>query len=126
MNINPNAPVSGKNEIVIDASREKILSIITDINNWTNWRKSITKSKLLEPLVENSNFKWSADGLNYKSKIHTYNKDAFGWTGTTIGAYAIHNWFFVEDNGKTVVRVEESLDGFLIKLMKKSMQKKIG
>jgi hypothetical protein len=125
MNINLNAPVIGRNEIVIGVPKEKVLLILTDINNWTKWRKSITKSELLEPLAENSNFKWSSDGLNYKSRIHRYNKDAFGWTGKTIGAYAIHNWHFIEDNGKTLVKVEESLEGFFIKLMKKSMQKKM-
>jgi hypothetical protein len=82
---------------------------------WTPAFQSITKSELLEPLAENSKFKWSADGLNYKSQIHTYNKDTFGWTGITIGAYAIHNWYFIEDNGGTLVKVEESLEGFFIK-----------
>jgi hypothetical protein len=123
--INENAPVVRKNEILINVSIEKVFSKLTDINNWMNWRHSISKCNLIVPLAENAKFTWSSDGLNYKSIIHTIKKNAFGWTGTTIGAYAIHNWFFEEINDKTFVKVEESLEGFFIKLMKKSMDKKL-
>jgi hypothetical protein len=123
--INENAPVVAKNEILINAPIEKVFSTLKDINNWINWRHSISKCNLIEPLAENAKFKWSSDGLNYKSTIHTIKEDAFGWTGTTIGAYAIHNWFFEEINGKTLMKVEESLEGFFIRLMKKSMKEKL-
>lgn len=122
ININGNAPVIAGSEIVINAPLEVVINKLADIDNWVNWRKAITKSQLLGTLEENAKFEWSADGLNYKSIIHTYKKDAFGWTGKTIGAYAVHNWYFTEINGQTTVKVEESLEGFIIRLMKKSMQ----
>jgi hypothetical protein len=125
IDINKNAPVVGKNEILINAPLGKVFSKLTDIKNWINWRHSISKCNLIDPLAENSKFTWSSDGLNYKSTIHTIKENAFGWTGTTIGAYAIHNWFFEEIEGKTLVKVEESLEGVFIKLMKKSMDKKL-
>ncbi|GAB6008164.1 SRPBCC family protein [Dysgonomonas reticulitermitis] len=125
IDINKNAPVIGNNEIIINAPMEKVIKTLSDINNWVNWRKTVTKSELLDPLAENANFKWTADGLNYKSKIHTYKNNAFGWTGKTIGAYAVHNWHFTENNGITTVKIEESLEGFFIKLIKKSMQNKL-
>jgi uncharacterized membrane protein len=125
ISINENAPVIAKNEILINAPLEKVFSTLTDINNWVNWRHSISKCILIDPVAENAKFTWSSGGLNYKSVIHTIKEDAFGWTGTTIGAYAIHNWFFKEIDGKTLVKVEESLEGFFISSMKKSMKEKL-
>jgi len=125
IDINNKAPVIARQEIIINASIEKVLSILTDIDNWGNWCSSIIQSQLLAPINEGVNFKWKSDGLSYKSKIHTYNRNAFGWTGTTTGAYAVHNWYFTEENGKTTVKVEESLEGFIIRIMKNSMRKKL-
>lgn len=49
----------------------------------------------------------------------------FGWTGTTLGAYAIHNWFFESNGNKTIVRVEESLQGVFPRLFKNYFQKNL-
>jgi hypothetical protein len=125
IDINKKAPVIARQEIIVNASIEKVRSKLTDIDNWVSWRSSIIQSQLLGPINEGTNFKWKSDGLSYNSKIHTYNNNAFGWTGTTTGAYAVHNWYFTEENGKTTVKVEESLEGFIIRIIKKSMQKKL-
>lgn len=125
VSINNNAPVIAKGKIVVNAPLETVINKLTDVNSWGSWRKAITKSQLSGHLEENAKFKWTMDGLNYKSVIHTYKKNAFGWTGKTIGAYAVHNWYFAEENRQTTVRVEESLEGLMIALMKKSMQNKL-
>lgn len=45
----------------------------------------------------------------------------FGWTGNTIGAHAIHNWYIKNlSNGSEVV-VQESLSGWSILLLRKMM-----
>lgn len=49
-------------------------------------------------------------------------KTMFGWTGKTIGASAIHNWIFAENNGITTVQVKESLQGVLPRLFKRYFQ----
>ena len=125
MEINKNAPVKANKEIHINAPMEKVISILSNINNLINWQSSITKSELLGTIAEGIKFKWKSEGLSYNSTIHTCKKDAFGWTGTTFGAYAIHNWYFTEKNGQTFVKVEESLEGLMIKIIKKSMQIKL-
>jgi len=48
-----------------------------------------------------------------------------GWTGKTFGMFAIHNWTITEKDGRTVVSVEESLEGFFAKLLKYTFSKSL-
>lgn len=127
ISINENAPVKSSNQIEIQASIDTVWYILTDIKNWTKWQTAITETIVDEKIEEGTNFKWKAGGLSFKSKIHTSKPNtAFGWTGTTIGASAIHNWTFIKkDNNTTIVIVEESLQGLFPKLFKKYFQKNL-
>lgn len=124
--INKNAPVLSKNQIEIDASIDTVWNILTDINNWTKWQKAVAETKLLGEIKEGAKFNWKAGGLSFKSMIHTANpKSKFGWTGTTFGASAVHNWTFIEKNNKTIVKVEESLQGVFPRLFSSYFQKNL-
>ncbi len=122
--INENAPVKSRNQIEIQAPVETVWYTLTDIKNWTKWQKAVTGTTVGEKIEEGTKFKWKAGGLSFKSKIHTSEPNtAFGWTGTTIGASAIHNWTFMKKgNNTTTVLVEESLQGVFPKLFKKYFQ----
>jgi uncharacterized membrane protein len=124
--INENAPVKSKNQIEIDASVDTVWKILTDINNWTRWQKAISETEVMGEIKEGTKFHWKAGGLSFKSMIHTDNpKSMFGWTGTTLGASAIHNWTFEEKNNKTIVKVEESLQGVFPRLFRSYFQKNL-
>ena len=129
MNIpfNENAPVKSRNQIEIQAPIDTVWFILTDIKNWTKWQTAVTETIVDEKIEEGTNFKWKAGGLSFKSKIHTsIPNTAFGWTGTTIGASAVHNWTFIKkDDNTTIVIVEESLQGVFPKLFKKYFQKNL-
>lgn len=114
LQINKDAPVISKAEILIDSEPEKVWRILTSINNWPDWQSEVSEAKLSGQPEEGTEFTWKAGGLSFSSKIHTSipNK-AFGWTGKTIGVSAIHNWFIEEKDGKTLLKVEESLQGIL-------------
>jgi hypothetical protein len=45
------------------------------------------------------------------------------WTGKTLGIKAIHFWHFEPRNGRTFVRTEESYDGLIARLLRRSLQK---
>ncbi len=122
------APVIAHKKILINAPSEKVISKISDINNWPAWRKSIVWSYPIPidyPVDAGTDFRWKSGSLKYKSNVHTYTKNAFGWTGKTIGAYAVHNWSFKKVDDQTEVEVWESLNGFAIRLMKKNMSKEL-
>lgn len=124
--INHNAPVKSHSEIIIDAPIEKVWQILTNITDWPTWQKEVTESNLKEELAEGVEFKWKASGLLFTSQIHTIDPELkFGWTGKTFGADAIHNWFLKDDGDKTIVHVEESLQGVFPRIFKGYFQKNL-
>lgn len=124
--INNNAPVKCSKQITIDANSEKVWKVMTDINNWAHWQTDISKSKLNGTLKPETTFDWKTGGAKIHSILHTVEPyQYFGWTGTTFGMFAIHNWILNESNGKTMVTVHESMEGFLAKLFKISFNKNL-
>lgn len=123
--VNEQAPVIAAAEITITADPEVVWNALTQVNGWPEWQSSVTAVLCNESVREGAVFTWKAGGLNFTSCIHTClaDRSMFGWTGKTIGAKAVHNWFFEEQNGEIHVRVEESLEGFFPKLMRRKMQR---
>jgi uncharacterized protein YndB with AHSA1/START domain len=124
--INNNAPVMCNKTITIEAERKKVWNVLTNINNWENWQTDITKSKLNGELKPKTTFDWKTGGIKIHSTLHTIEPySQFGWTGKTFGIFAIHNWTLIEEDGKTTVEVEESMEGMLADLFKKSFNKNL-
>ena len=99
---------------------------MTNINNWANWQTDISKSKLNGKLKSETTFDWKTGGAKIHSTLHTVEPfKHFGWTGKTFGIFAIHNWTLTETNGQTKVSVDESMEGFFAKLLKKSFNKNL-
>lgn len=124
MKINENAPVKQKNQIVINAAPEKVWTVLTDINQWVSWNKKITKAQAPETQKVGVHFDWKVNGVSIKSTLHTVDPHkAFGWSGTTFGGSAIHNWYLTPQGTGTLVKVEESMEGWLMSLFKNKMNK---
>jgi uncharacterized protein YndB with AHSA1/START domain len=124
--INTTAPVKCSKTITIHASSEKVWAVMTDINNWASWQTDISKPKLNGQLKSETTFDWKTGGASIHSTLHTvipFNQ--FGWTGKAIGVFAIHNWTVTELDGKTIIQVDESMEGFLAGLFKKSFNKNL-
>ncbi len=118
MNIDTNAPVFARKEIVIHAPVEKVWELQTDIENWNRWQPDITSAKLEGALKADTIFRWKAKGLNIVSTLHTVKPlKQIGWTGLSLGMFAIHNWMFEARGKTTLVVTEESLSGWLTRLM---------
>lgn len=122
MKINQEAPVVQSEEIIINAKPEKVWKVLTDIEKWSSWNSNIKDPKLKEAPSVGASFTWKTNGSKIKSKIHTYDQnESLGWEGKTFGAKAIHNWYLEPTNNGTKVIVEESMEGWIIALMKKKM-----
>lgn len=118
MNIDTNAPVFARKEIAIHAPVEKVWELQTDIENWKRWQPDITSAKLEGALEAGTIFRWKAKGLNIVSTLHTVIPlKQIGWTGLSLGMFAIHNWMFEARGKTTLVVTEESLSGWLTRLM---------
>jgi uncharacterized protein YndB with AHSA1/START domain len=124
--IKNSAPVKCSKTIRINASIEKVWSVMTDINNWSKWQTDISNPKLNGELKATSTFDWKTGGAKIHSTLHTVEPyKNFGWTGKTFGMFAIHNWSISQENGQIAVHVDESMEGFLAKLFQKSFNKNL-
>ena len=124
MEIDPDAPYLGCKEIFIKASPKDVWKLQSDINKWCEWQPRISMSKLDGPLAVGSVFHWNAGGLNITSTLREVNPNKrIGWTGTAFGTRARHIYTFRSQKNGTLVVAEESLDGWLAKLMKIVMPK---
>jgi hypothetical protein len=124
--INVNAPVTHSETITINAKPVTVWRLLTNINEWPRWQKDISYAKIDGEIQENISFTWKTGGAKITSVIHTAEATkCLGWTGTTFGATAIHNWTLTEKNNATEVLVEESMQGFLVVLLKKMFRKNL-
>lgn len=124
--INQKAPVKAEKKILIEAKIETVWKVLTNIDEWKNWNTEITQSHLNGELKVGQTFDWKIAGSKLHSTIHTFEPlEKLGWTGKVFGVFAIHNWYLKEENGKTEVRVEESMEGFLTRLLPKMFQKSL-
>ena len=119
MDINTSAPVFARKEILIHAPVERVWQVQADIENWSTWQPDITAAKREGDLKPSTIFRWKAQGLNIISQLHTVEPNRrIGWTGNAPGMYAIHNWTFEARGDTTLAITEESLSGWLTRLMK--------
>ena len=120
--INKSAPVVESKEIEIKAKPEKVWEVMSNIDKWADWNINIKNPQTLSELAVGSKFRWKNNGSNITSTIHTLNENSMiGWTGKNFAAKAIHNWYLTPTENGTKVRTEESMEGFLMSLMKKKM-----
>lgn len=123
---NNNVPVRCSKTIAINKDSKKVWKVLTNINNWTNWQTDITKTKLNGELKPQTTFDWYSGGAKIHSTLHTVEPyRQFGWTGKTFGIFAVHNWTLTETEGYTKVDVDESMEGLLAGLFKKSFNKSL-
>lgn len=126
MTINPEAPVVQVKEIQINATPEKVWQVLTDIQHWDQWNKRIKHPNLQSHAEVGSVFTWKTNGSKIKSKIHFFTPNrVLGWQGKAFGARAIHNWYLETTTMGTKVRVEESMEGWIVNLIKHKMNKKL-
>lgn len=126
ISVDQKAPVFSSAEITIESTIDVVWETLTEITKWASWQSSVTEVNVKDPVDEGTEFTWKADGISFKSRIHTMQPKAkFGWTGRAIGVLAIHNWQFTEKENAIIVYVEESLQGILPTLLRTYFQKNL-
>lgn len=124
--IHSDAPVVLRKSISISASRQRVWSILADINHWPDWNTTIAEAKLNGDLLPSSTFSWKSGGARILSTLHTVEPyERFGWTGKAPGVRAIHNWMLEETNGHTTVYVEESMEGIFVWMLQKMFKRSL-
>ncbi len=118
LQIDPHAPVRAQASILIHAPVEKVWDIQTDLENWPKWQPNIAHVTLQGPLEQGTQFRWKAQGLTITSTLQAVDRHRqIAWTGISMGMKAVHIWHFEPVDGGTRVTTEESLSGWLTRLL---------
>lgn len=124
MGINHEAPAVGRSEIEIAAPPEVVWEVLTEIDRWPSWNPDIKSMSLQGDVAEGSVFRWKAGPGTITSTIRRVEHPRLiAWTGKTFGVKAIHFYRLEPQDGKTLVRTEESFEGITARLMRGSFQK---
>ncbi len=122
MTINQDAPVVQTKEMNIYAKPEKVWNVLTQIEKWSKWNDKIKKPTIKEEPNVGVSFTWKTNGSKIKSIIHTFDRHkTLGWKGKAFGVKAIHNWYLEPTQNGTKVVVKESMEGWIIWLLKRKM-----
>jgi len=124
--INDKAPVKCRKTVLINSAPEKVWTILTSIDRWPSWQTDIAKATQNGPLQPATTFDWQSGGAKIHSTLQPIDRfNHIGWTGKSVGILAIHNWKLTIENGQTKVEVEESMEGLLASLFKKTFNRSL-
>lgn len=122
--IDSQAPVTTHKSIIIHAPAQTVWDVLTNVNAWPMWQSEIPHASLYGGLQPGSIIDWKKSGLAVRSVLQTVEApESLVWTGTALGSSAIHVWKLESIDGHTLVSVEESMDGWLVKLMQRFVQR---
>ncbi len=122
--INASAPVVGTSELEIAAAPETVWEVLTAVDSWPAWNPDVKSVSITEPVTEGASFRWKAGPGTITSTIQQLDTPRrIAWTGKTFGIDATHVYRLEPRNGKTFVRTEESYEGLVARVLRRSMQK---
>jgi uncharacterized protein YndB with AHSA1/START domain len=124
MYVNRSAPAYAEHEICIESSPERVWALISDIEGWSSWQPDFGESHLDGALAPGSTFRWKSGGRGVSSTIQQVEPPSrLAWTGSAAGAKAKHVWIVEPKGSGVVVRTEESFEGLVVVILKRSMQR---
>jgi hypothetical protein len=123
MDIDVNAPVITRDEVLIDAPLGTIWSLQSDISSWSEWLPDIDASTVEGPLEVGTIFRWQTYGLSIESTIQEIDAPRrIVWSGLAQGITAIHAWTMTPSEDRVLVHTEESWDGDPVRAQPEEMQ----
>jgi hypothetical protein len=124
MDIDENAPVITREEILIDAPLGTVWALHNDISSWSERLPDIDASTIEGPLAVGTVFHWQTSGLSIESTIQEIEPPRrIVWSGPAQGIMAIHLWTMtLSDEDRVLVHTEESWDGEPVRAEPKEMQ----
>jgi len=112
MDVNRKAPAAGKAEAVIRAPIEIVWGVLSGLEQWPSWNKSVSKVRVSGPVEAGTTFAWQAGRSRIVSRLEEVAPpNRIAWSGRMLGIRAIHVWELRGEDGGTRVRTEESFEG---------------
>jgi uncharacterized protein YndB with AHSA1/START domain len=112
MDINNDAPVITRDEILISAPIQTIWDIQTDVASWPSWQPEVDGAEADSPLTVGSVFRWQTAGLDITSTVEEIEPPRrIVWGGPAQGIVAVHVWTLDEQDDGVLVKTAESWEG---------------
>jgi uncharacterized protein YndB with AHSA1/START domain len=112
MDINNDAPVITRDEILISAPIQTIWDIQTDVASWPSWQPEVDGAEADSPLTVGSVFRWQTAGLAITSTVEEIEPPRrIVWGGPAQGIVAVHVWTLDEQDDGVLVKTAESWEG---------------
>jgi uncharacterized protein YndB with AHSA1/START domain len=123
MDINTNAPVITRDEILISAPIQTIWDIQTNVDAWPTWQPDVETANSDGPLAPGSVFRWQTAGLDITSTVEEVDAPRrIAWGGPAQGIVAVHVWTLEEHRSGVLVRTEESWEGDPVNAQTEALQ----
>ena len=124
MEINESAPVVAHEQVDVAAGVQTVWDVLSDIEHWPAWNKSVRSVSLHGPVRRGTSFDWKAGPGTIKSRIAEVDAPRrIVWTGVTFGTRAVDAFRFEATDGGTLVREDESWEGLLARLFRSRMER---
>jgi uncharacterized protein YndB with AHSA1/START domain len=112
MDVNADASVITRDEILISAPIQTIWDIQTDVEGWPAWQPDVDGAEGEGPLAVGSVFRWQTAGLDITSTVEEVDPpDRTVWGGPAQGIVAVHIWTLDERDDGVLLRTAESWEG---------------
>jgi uncharacterized protein YndB with AHSA1/START domain len=123
MEINTEAPVITRDEILINAPVEEIWEIQTDVSAWPAWQPDVDGAESEGPLEVGSVFRWQTAGLDITSTVQEIDPPRrIVWSGPAQGISAVHVWTLEPQDDGVFVKTQESWEGEPVDAQVKTLQ----
>ena len=118
------APVYAQASIRISAPRETVWSLMSDVDGWPSWNPGIASASIDGNLTRGARVVWKSGPGTIRSTIADVQPgERLSWTGSLMGIKAIHVWALGTEGDATTVTTQESWEGLVVRLAKKSSQR---
>lgn len=123
MEINADAPVVTRDEIVVHAPIETVWGIQTNVAAWPSWQPDIDGVQVGGPLSVGSSFRWQTFGLDITSTVEEIDAPhRIVWGGPAGGIVGVHVWELTSREDGVLVHTEESWDGEEVSAQAETLQ----
>ena len=126
MDINRKAPVLSRGEADIAADPETVWKVLASIDHWPDWNSDVRSVSIESSVAKGTAFRWKAGRWKITSVIQNVKKARLlAWTGRMMGISAVHAWHLEPAGAGTHVVTEESWQGFIVRLLRRTLQRSL-
>lgn len=119
--------ISVEYSLEVQAKAEKLWEILTDVESWPSWQGTpFVKVSKPGRITEGSTFVAILGGSKWNLAVTKAERPRkIVWVGRRLGLKGVHEWEFVEDQGKTRVTTRETITGWMLILIYPIVKKRL-